>query len=202
VGATGSFAYEVCFVMVGGAVGGLLYTVFSSFIRRPLNAVLVTLIAIIPAVRGVHVLYNGYSGVGLAQAQGDLSTGQKELVEWLATTIKGAPVVVEACDESSGQGIARRAGLPTMREAPGSESACSLNDPEKAFKEMMARGAALLIVPGRDGDATPTRIELLSKFTARPDLFSVIYSEDGAAVFAPAYSDYFPRAYTKPSELQ
>ncbi len=201
VGATGSFAYEVCFVMVGGAVGGLLYTVFSSFIRRPLNAVLVTLIAITPAVRGVHVLYNGYSGVGLAQAQGDLSTGQKELVEWLATTIKGAPVVVEACDESSGQGIARRAGLPTMREAPGSESACSLNDPEKAFKEMMARGAALLIVPGRDGDATPTRIELLSKFTARPDLFSVIYSEDGAAVFAPAYSDYFPRAYAKTSAL-
>ena len=201
IGATGSFAYEVCFVMMGGAVGGLLYTVFSSFIRRPGTAVLVTLISIIPAIRGVHILYNGYSGVSLAQAQGELSTGQKELVEWLGTTIKGAPDVLEACDESSRQGIARRAGLPTMKETRGTESACSLNDPEKAYKYMMAQGAALLIVPGRDGDATPARIELLSKFTARPDLFSVIYSEDGSAVFAPAYSDYFPRAYTKPAEL-
>jgi hypothetical protein len=201
-GATGSFAYEMCFVMLGGAVGGLLYTAFSSVIRRPLYAVLITLITIIPAIRGAHVLYNGYSGLEVAQAQGDLDKEQQRLLEWLATSIQGAPVVVEACDGSPQRRIALRAGLPIVKEASSGDSACSLQDPQIAFQRMMTHGASLLIVPGKDGALDPARVELLSKFTTRPDLFAVIYSHRGSVVLAPAFSEYFPREYHKLAERE
>lgn len=196
VGATGSFAYEVCFVMLGGAVGGVLYTVLSAVLRRPLSAALVTLICIVPAIRGAHVLYNGYSGIGTAQAQEEADPKRTRLVEWLATSITGAPLVVEACDEASVKGVALRAGLPTLTEQGGREVACALKDPDGVFQAMMAHGASLLIVPGEKGGNT-SRGDTLSKFTARPDLFAVLYAKDGAMVFAPAFSDYYPRAYAK-----
>jgi hypothetical protein len=201
VGATGSFAYEVCFVMLGGAVGGLLYTAFSSVIRRPLSALLVTLICLVPAIRGAHVLYNGYSGIDIAQAEGDMTERKDPLVEWLSSSIKGAPLVVEACDEAIGESAALRAGLPTFKEQPGDEAACALKDPDAVFKAMMAHGVSLLIVPGAQGKGEPSAAhrELLSKVTTRPDLFAVLYSKGGAMVLAPAFSDYFPRVYNKPA---
>ena len=201
VGATGSFAYEMCFVMLGGAVGGVLYTAFSSVIRRPFSALLVTLICLVPAIRGAHVLYNGYSGIDLAQAEGNLNERQDPLVEWLSASIKGAPLVVEACDEANGESAALRAGLPTFKEQPGDEAACALRDPDAVFKVMMAHGVALLIIPGprEGGEPSAARRELLSKVTTRPDLFAVLYAKGGAMVLAPAFSDYFPRAYSKPA---
>jgi hypothetical protein len=204
VGATGSFAYEVCFVMLGGAVGGVLYTAFSVLIRRPLSALLVTLICVVPAIRGAHVLYNGYSGVDVAQAQGDLKTIQDPLVEWLASSIQGAPLAVEACDLPAGKSVALRAGLPTHKEGPGSEVICNLKDPQAAFQAMMAQGVSLLIIPGKEGEVEPSgeRRELLSKLTARPDLFAVLYSKDSSMVLTPAFSDYFPRAYNKPATIE
>jgi hypothetical protein len=201
VGATGSFAYEVCFVMLGGAVGGILYTVMSSVIRRPLSALLVTLICIVPAIRGAHVLYNGYSGIDLAQAQGGTAAPRDPLVEWLSSSIKGAPLVVEACDEGQGKGVALRAGLPTLKEEPGDQAACALKDPDGVFRAMMAHGVSLLIVPGPGAAGAPSaaRSELLSKVVARTDLFATLYAKNGATVLAPAFSDYFPRAYHKPA---
>lgn len=201
VGATGSFAYEVCFVMLGGAVGGLLYTAFSSVIRRPFSALLVTLICIVPAIRGAHVLYNGYSGIDLAQAEGDLTERKDPLVEWLSASIKGAPLVVEACDEANGESAALRAGLPTFKEQPGAEAACALKDPDTVFKVMMAHRVSLLVVPAEKGggDSSTARRDLLSRVTTRPDLFAVLYSKGGEMVLAPAFSDYFPRVYNKPA---
>lgn len=201
VGATGSFAYEVCFVMLGGAVGGLLYTAFSSVIRRPLSALLVTLICVVPAIRGAHVLYNGYSGIDVVQAQGDLNPSQGALVEWLAGSVAGAPLVVEACDLPGGKSVALRAGLPTFK---GDEAICNLKDPQAAFQAMMAQGVSLLIVPGKDGevDASGERRELLLKFTGRPDLFAALYAKGGSMVLAPAFSEYFPRAYNKPATTE
>ncbi len=204
IGANGSFAYEVCFVMLGGAVGGVLYTAFSSVIRRPLSVLLVTLICIVPAIRGAHVLYNGYTGLDLAQAQGDMGADRAQLVEWLSTSIKGAPLVVEACDEAPVVSIAQRAGLPAYKEQPGGEQVCTLKDPDAMFQAMMARGVSLLIVSGPTGvgEQSVSRRELLAKFSSRPDLFAVLYSGNGGSVLTPAFSDYFPRAYNKPAALE
>jgi hypothetical protein len=204
VGANGSFAYEVSFVMLGGAVGGVLYTAFSSVIRRPLSALLVTLICLVPTIRGVHVMYNGHSGLEVAQAQGDLDVSQSRLVEWLAASIKGAPLVVEACDEVPSKSIALRAGLPTLKEQPGSEVVCALKDPDTVFQAMMAQGVSLLIVPPQrvGSQRSGAREELLSKLMNRPDLFATLYSKDGALVLVPAFSDYFPRAYNKPATVE
>jgi hypothetical protein len=202
LGASGSFAYELCFVMVGGAVGGVLYTAFSSVIRRPLYAVLITLIAIVPTIRGAHVLYNGYSGVDVALAEGDVERDHQRLVEWLSTSITGAPLVVEACGQSGSSKVAVRSGLPTWKEDVGSDSVCSLQDPQVAFQRMMAHGVSLLIVPGQGGAVAPAWAQGLSKFTTRPDLFAVLYSEQGDMVLAPAFSDYFPREYNKPPERE
>jgi hypothetical protein len=204
VGATGSFVYEVCFVMLGGAVGGLLYTAFSSVIRRPLSAVLLTLICIVPAIRGMHGLYTGYSGVDVAQDQGGVAEQHDHLLEWLGVSIKGAPLVVEPCDGSRGRSVALRAGLPRYKEPSGGEVACSLKDPDAVFQSMMAHGVSLLIVPrqeGEGGSITAPR-ELASKIAARSDLFAVLYSKQGDMVLAPAFSDYFPRVYNKPAPVE
>jgi hypothetical protein len=204
VGATGSLVYEVCFVMLGGAVGGVLYTAFSSVIRRPLSAMLVTLICIVPAIRGVHGLYTGYSGVDMAQAAGDFAGQQEQLLEWLGASIKGAPLVVEPCDGSPGKSVALRAGLPTYKEPAGNEVACSLKDPDAVFQSMMAQGVSLLIVPRLEGEgeSVGARRELVSKMASRPDLFAVLYSKDGDMVLAPAFSDYFPRVYNKATNVE
>ena len=196
VGATGTFAYELCFVMLGGAVGGLVYTGVSSVVRRPMYALVITLIALIPAVRGAHVLFNGYSGIESAQAQGDLDQNQQRLVTWLSENIQGAPLVVEACDDAGAKSIALRVGLPTLKGEPA-QGICSLQDPEAAFKTMMAQGGELLVVPGRDGEISPGRQELVSKFSSRPELFNPIYTDGGSVVFAPSFSKYFPRAYNQ-----
>lgn len=204
VGATGSFVYEVCFVMLGGAVGGLLYTAFSSVIRRPLSAVLLTLICIVPAIRGMHGLYTGYSGVDVAQDQGGVAEQHDHLLEWLGVSIKGAPLVVEPCDGYPGKSVALRAGLPRYKEPSGGEVACSLKDPDAVFQSMMAHGVSLLIVPRQEvegGSITVPR-ELASKIAARSDLFAVLYSKQGDMVLAPAFSDYFPRVYNKPAPVE
>ena len=199
VGATGTFAYELCFVMLGGAIGGLMYTAVSSVVRRPIYAIVITLIALVPAVRGGHVVFNGYSGIEPVQAQGDLDQNQQRLAAWLSENIQGAPLVVEACDDASGQKIALKVGLPTFK-GDLAQSVCSLQDPDVAYKSMMGQGIALLIVPGRDGEISSVRQELVSKFSNRPELFNAIYSDGGSVVFAPAFSDYFPRAYNQVAE--
>lgn len=206
-GATGSFAYEVCFVMLGGAVGGLLYTVVASVVRRSLYAVVITFIVLVPAIRGVHILYNGYAEVEVAQAQDDLDQSQQKLVEWLSDNITGAPVVVEACDEANSPKVAIRVGLPTFKGASSTDgkddtSACSLQDPGAAFKTMMSHGVSLLLVPGSDGEASAIRQALLSRFSSSPDLFAKIYSGGGSTVFAPAFSAYFPRAYNQVAVIE
>jgi hypothetical protein len=199
VGATGTFAYELCFVMLGGAIGGLVYTVVSTVVRRPIYAIVITLIALTPAVRGAHVLFNGYPGIESAQAQGDLDLSQQRLAAWLSENITGAPLVVEACDDGSAQKIALSVGLPTLK-GEQAQSVCSLQDPEAAYKSMMAQGIVLLIVPGRDGEIPNGRQELVGKFSSRPELFNPIYSDGGSIVFAPAFSEYFPRAYNQVAE--
>lgn len=201
VGATGSFAYELCFVMLGGAVGGILYSVVLVCMRRPVQSVVITLLLIAPVIRGVHVVYHGYSGIDVALAERDLDPNQKRLADWLSESIEGAPLVAEACDEEGGQRIASRVGLPTAK-GEAAQTMCSLVDPDGAFKAMMSNDVALLIVPGREGDASASRQELLAKFVARPDLFASIYSDGGSIVLAPAFSKYFPRAYKKVAEQE
>lgn len=201
VGVAGSFAYELCFVMLGGAIGGVLYTIVLFCMRRPFQSVLITLLLIAPVIRGVHVLYNGYSGMDVALAERELTPDEQRLVEWLSEGISGAPLVVEACDESSPQRIASRAGLPTLK-GEAVRSICSLTDPEGAFKAMMSNDVALLIVPGGEGKIPAGRQELLAKFTGRPDLFASVYSDGGSVVLAPASSQYFPRAYDKVADQE
>jgi hypothetical protein len=199
VGASGSFAYELCFVMLGGAVGGVLYSIVLLFMRRPLHSVVIALILIAPVIRGIHVIYNGYSGLDVALAEKDLSPNQERLIGWLSKEIKGAPVVVEACDVTASQHVASKAGLPTFK-GEAAQSICSLTDPESAFKAMMSNDVALLIVSGGDGEVPAARQELLAKFTGRPELFASVYSDGGSMVLAPAFSKYFPRAFNKVAE--
>lgn len=199
VGATGAFAYELCFVMLGGAVGGVLYSVVLACMRRPVQSVVISLLLIAPVIRGVHVLYHGYSGIDVALAEKALDSNQQRLVEWLSEGVSGAPVVVEACDEPTGHQIAARVGLPLLK-GDVAQAVCSLADPESAFQAMMSSKAALLIVPGGEGAPSPARQERVAKFMARPDLFASVYSDGGSVVFAPAFSSYFPRAYTKVTE--
>jgi hypothetical protein len=199
VGASGPFAYELCFVMLGGAIGGLVYTVVSSVVRRPIYAVVITLIALTPAVRGAHVLFNGYSGLDSAQAQGALDSNQQRLVAWLSENIKGAPLVAEACDEVGLPKIAPRVGLPAVTGF-GAATVCTLQEPQVNYQSMMGQGIALLIVTGRDGEASSRRQELVGKFTNHPELFNRIYVDGSSVVFAPAFSEYFPRAYNQVAE--
>lgn len=199
VGATGPFAYELCFVMLGGAVGGVLYTLVLFFMRRPFHSVVITLILIAPVIRGVHVMYNGYSGLDVALAEKDLSPNHQRLVEWLSEGIKGAPVVVEACDGAGPQNLASKAGLPTLK-GEAAQSVCSLTDPESAFKSMMSNDVALLIVSETEQGTPSARQELLATFIGRPDLFAPVYSDGGSVVLAPAFSSYFPRAYNRVAE--
>lgn len=201
VGATGSFAYELCFVMLGGAVGGIVYTVVLVFMRRPIQSVVITLLLLAPIIRGVHVLYHGYSGIDVALAERELDANQQRLAEWLSERVVGAPIVAEACDEGSAPRVASKVGLPTVR-GEDAQSVCSLADPETAFKAMMSNKVALLIVPGRDEGSSASRQERVAKFIARPELFASIYSDGGSVVFAPAFSSYFPRAYNKTSERE
>ena len=199
VGASGAFSYELCFVMLGAAIGGLVYTVVSSVVRRPIYAIVITLIALTPAVRGAHVLFNGYSGIDSVQAQSTLDQNQQRLVAWLSENVTGAPLVVEACDDAGAQKIALRVGLPTVK-GESAQDMCSLQDPDATYKFMMAQGVALLIVPGRDGEVPSGRQELVGKLSGRPELFNRIYTDGSSVVFAPAFSNYFPRAYNQVAE--
>lgn len=201
-GATGSFAYELCFVLLGAGVGGLLYSLFVPALKRPVFAVVLVLISLVPAVRAVHVLHNGYSES--ASTQAPLAPHQERLVTWLAKAVPGAPVAVEACDVSGTSTIALRAGLPRFEADPAEVSrseavkaACALQDPEAAFAAMMSHGVELLIVDGGASDVPTSREESTTKFLARPDLFASIYKDDGTLVLATAFSDLFPRAYSK-----
>ena len=199
VGASGSFAYELCFVMIGGAVGGIIYSIVSAFFRRPNQALLITLLSIIPVIRGVHVVFNGYSGLEVAQAQASLSPNQERLAKWLSENVQGAPLVVEACDQPGALTIATKVGLPTLK-GEGGQVICSLADPESAFKAMTSNSVALLIVSGQGEGQPPARTELLAKFAAHPEFFAPVYSDGGSLVLAPASSRYYPRAYNKKIE--
>jgi hypothetical protein len=201
-GAVGSFAYELCFVLLGAGIGGLLYSLVAPMLKRPVYTVVVVLLALIPAVRAVHVLHNGYVQDGSAHAA--LAPNQERLVTWLTKEVPGAPIVVEACDSNVAPTIALRAGLPRFRadaaevlRSEAVQAACALQDPESAFKAMMAHGVELLVVDGGPSEAPTSRGEAMSKFLARPDLFASIYNDDGSMVLAASFSDLFPRAYTK-----
>ena len=201
-GATGPFAYELCFVLVGAGVGGLLYTLLAPLLKRPVYAIVVVIIALVPAIRGVHVFHNGYTEEEKPVVA--LAPSQERLVTWLSKEVPGAPVVVEACDATGDSMIALRAGLPRFKADPAEVSrseavraACALQDPEAAFTAMMAHGVELLIVDGGAPDASSRRSDSTEKFLSRPDLFASIYNDEGTLVLAAAFSDLFPRAYTK-----
>jgi len=212
VGVWGSLAYEVCFLILGGAVGGAIYSLAAVLLRRPWYALVITLAATVPAIRGAHVLFNGYSSVETAHAEVGLDPNERRLVEWLAESIPGAPMVVEACDGGATPRVALRAGLPRFREessegnsphaqgrAEAVRSACSLADPQGAYRAMMSYGVGLIVI---SGNTTPERQAALARFAERGDLYAPIYSEGDSIVLAAAFSEYFPRAYNRVASVE
>lgn len=200
-GAMGSFAYELTFVLLGAGVGGLLYSCVAPLLKRPVYVVAAVMLSLLPALRLAHVLHNGYGAEVSAPIA--LEPAQERLVTWLTKQVPGAPVVVEACDENSSPMIALRAGLPRFRadaaEVSRSEAvqaACALQDPESAFKAMMAHGVELLIVDGGASEISANRHFAFDRFLARPDLFASLYEDGGSRVLVAAFSDLYPRAYS------
>lgn len=206
-GVSGPIAYELSFVLLGGALGGVLYSLLVAVVRKPIFALFFTLVALVPSIRGFHNLVHGYDGVASARAELNMGAGQDPLVSWLTSSIKGAPTVIEACDGDSRSQAAKLAGLPTMRlivgAAAGSaderlneslRAACSLQDPQAVFDAMMRLGVELLIIGG-EGAGPPTRQASIDALSSRPELFAKLYDQSGSVVFAPVFSPYFPRAY-------
>lgn len=209
LGVSGPFAYELCFVLIGGLLGGLLYTVITGIIRKPVFALIFVFVALIPSVRGVHKFHHGYEGVPAAEAEMNFKSSREQLVSWLMVTVKGAPLVIEACDVAQPSKAALLAGLPSLKPIPdaveGSEAfkqnqslqaACSLQGPQSVFDAMMRLGIEVLIASG-EGSIPPSRQAAIEALSARPDLFAKIYDQSGSVVLVPAFSSYFPRSYQK-----
>jgi hypothetical protein len=204
---SGSFAHELGFTLIGGVVGAALFSVVLLPFKKPLAAFGVTLLLAVPTISAVH---QGYNGAAPGMTTEPLPPGARsEIATWLSATIRGTPLVVESCDLPVGDTVASRAGLPQFSAADGDEeltaavrSACSLEDPEAAFKAMFAHGVSLLIVRGGEGSESEARQSAFQRFVARPDLFAPLFSQTGIGVFAPAFSEYFPRAYSRASEVR
>lgn len=208
-GVSGPFAYELCFVLIGGLLGGLLYTAIIGIIRKPVFALFFVFVALIPSVRGVHKFHHGYDGVPAAEAEMNFNSSREQLVSWLMATVKGAPLVIEACDVEQPSKAALLAGLPSLKPiagaVEGSEAfkqnqslkvACTLQDPQAVFDAMMRLGIEVLIASG-EGELPLTRQAASDALAARPDLFAKIYDHSGSVVLVPAFSAYFPRSYQK-----
>ena len=209
VGAIGSFGYEICFVLLGGVVGGMLYSVLVTVIRKPLFSLFFVCVGLIPCIRGLHAWHNGYSAVSVAEAAVNTSSPKGELVTWLFKNVRGAPTVIESCIGTPAGSVALATGLPSVKPVDGAvegsevakrnesiRAACSLQDPQGVFSAMMRLGGGLLIVDG-DSAAQPGRQEAVARLTERTDLFAKVYDQSGWVVFAPSFSDYFPRSYQK-----
>jgi hypothetical protein len=207
LGISGAFAYELSFVLLGGVLGGFLYSIIVAVVRKPLFALFFVLVALVPAIRGLHQLYHGYTGVPAAQAEMNMGSPRERLVSWLMVSLKGAPTVIEACDGDQHSQAAMLAGLPTMKLVEGAadgslaakqnqalQTACSLQDPQAMFDAMMRLGVEVLLISG-EGAVPATRQGAIDALAARPDLFAKLYEQSGSAVFVPAFSQYFPRAY-------
>lgn len=209
VGALGPFGYEICFVLLGGVVGGVLYSLLVTVLRKPLFSLFFVCVALIPCIRGLHVWHNGYSAIQEAEAAVSGSSPRGELVTWFFKNVRGAPLVIESCDGPTAGSVALSAGLPALKAVEGAvegseaakrndsiRAACSLQDPQGVFSSMMRLGVGLLVVDG-NGAAQPGRQEAVARLTERTDLFAKVYDQAGWIVFAPSFSDYFPRAYQK-----
>lgn len=189
-------AVDAAMWVLGGVIGGLLYTVIAALFRRGrLAPLLAVVILIIPTV---YVVYAARDAANVASAGGNLlatSPGAEQLRSWVTKNIPNAPLVVEACDEPGLKGLSARLGLPTFAGASSgdaqAQTLCSSSDPDHAFQTMMRYGLQLLITPGVTNATASGAVERLGRFSARSDLFSKVYDDGSFVIFAPTFSNYF-----------
>ncbi len=199
IGVTGRIGLQVCMVLIGGVLGSAAYSITSSLIARRKLAASVSLVLTIPlvllALMGREAREHAPS-VELDQ----LSPDQARAVKWLSTSVKGAPVAVDACIAAPSSGLPRAAGLPAFQrissqaqaDGAGSDSGlCAIKEAAALFRSMMEHGAVLYVASGEPNGGAPEAAALESEMESRPDLFAKIYERGGTKVFAPAFSDLY-----------
>jgi hypothetical protein len=187
-----ALAHEVAQVLVGGLLGASIYSIMVLVLKKPVRAILGGLLVIIPLAYLLHAVREVKleNGVGAPLAQ--LSESKVRFVGWATKNVRGAPTVLEACEDGSVRGSAALAGLPIFSEdgaAPG--ALCANVDAKAVFEGMMKYEIPMLVAPGAQGSSNANSIARLSNFELRPDLFRRIYDDGSTVVYAPAFSEYF-----------
>jgi hypothetical protein len=202
-----TLAVQALSVVIGGMLGGLLYSLVSLFCRNCRVALVGTLVALIPSSYVLHLVRDSSNrdmigGEEAALLQAGAVNG--ELARWVRKTIKGTPCFVAACDDDANRILPAVVGLPVCERGLPSSSGqpvdvqepalCKLDDPSAAFARMMELGVELFVTPAEQATVSEVARRRIAGFVQRPELFSKIFDDGRYAVFVPAFSTYFPRA--------
>lgn len=203
-----ALAVQAVSVIIGGVLGGFLYSLVALFAKNRRVVLLVTLVALIPSAYALHVVRDSSNRSLVTSEDASLlqsSTKSDELARWVRKTIQGTPCFVAACDGGGEKILPALVGLPACeRGSPSSageqDSAnqkpvlCALDEPAAAFSRMMELGVELFVTPAEQAANSENSRRRISGFIQRPELFSKIFDDGHYAVFVPAFSRYFPRA--------
>jgi hypothetical protein len=202
VGLAGPLGLQAFFLIGGGVVAGMLYTLCAALLRRPIPALVAVAIAVVPVA---YVTYTVRDSVNRAvlQAHGTPLTQaaqvSPELVTWVRSHVKGAPCVVVACNYGPVEGVSLRMGLPICKGAMASDGAatsgalCGVEEPQKLFQRMIEQGLELFVVPLESLPSGGTVSARTANLEQRTDLFRKIFDDGAVAVFATSFSTYYPR---------
>lgn len=183
--------YDVATLLVGFVLACVLYTISAMLIKSRAATALGAILASVPIA---YLLLGVSTGVGGAPSErAQLAPERIAFTRWASTTIKGAPVVVESCDDATVQGIALQAGLPVASDVvlENGQRLCSVVDAELAFKAMMARGLHFFVTPALGKSSSPGSAERLTNFSAKKELFSKLYQDEHLVVFVPAFAKQY-----------
>lgn len=190
-------ALNTSFVVVGGMLAGVLYTVLLSIIGRARPALVGVLILIIPVVYGLHIVRDIKNNRLAAQLGHSTLAASEELIRWVHNKVSATPFLVEACDGEEPLHVAVSVGLPSFKEvlAEDSPPLCSLDDPQLVYSRMMALGLELFVTPSADGASNSTASSRYENLFSRPDLFALVFKDQRLALFVPSFSRYYPRTF-------
>jgi hypothetical protein len=186
-----SMLFDATTLVVGFVQGCFLYATCVLVIRRRAAA---TIAATLAAVPTAYLLLGTTAGAHTNQAErAQLAPERTRFVQWSVSHIKGAPPVVEACEDTSVGGIVALAGLSVASDvtAVGGGRLCEVVDATVAFETMMKRGLEFFLTPNLGKASSAQSAARLADFGARRDLFSKLYEDESFVVFVPAFSRYF-----------
>jgi hypothetical protein len=203
-GVDATLAVKATSLVVGGVLGGLLYSLVALFARSRRIALVVTLVALIPSAYALHVFRDSFNRAVVSSDEASLlsdSAMTSGLASWVRKTIQGTPCFIAACDGDGVKILPAQVGLPACRLSPEPQAVdtqqlalCKLDEPSAAFARMMELGVELFITPAEQVAKSDSGRRRISGFIQRPELFCKIFDDGHYAVFVPAFSKYFPRA--------